>query len=241
MKSDEIIIEELFPEVANLYGDTGNVRYLKKCLPDANFVNDSLNEVPHFNETVPSMIYMGPMSEHSQELVINRLMPYRDRLKELIEKGVIFLLTGNAGEIFIKEILNEDGTKTEGLNLFDYTAKRKMFNRYNRHVMGDFEGFTLVGYKNQFTHSYGDNSKEYFFKVTRGDGMNPENPLEGIRYKNFFSTYLLGPILIQNPYFTKYILKLMGVNEPKLAFEETIVQAYERRLSEYKDFDFPII
>ena len=241
MKSDEIIIEELFPEVANLYGDTGNIRYLKKCLPDATFVNDSLNEVPHFNETAPSMIYMGPMSEHSQELVINRLMPYRDRLKELIEKGVIFLLTGNAGEIFIKEILNEDGTKTEGLNLFDYTAKRKMFNRYNRHVMGDFEGFTLVGYKNQFTHSYGDNSKEYFFKVTRGDGMNPENPLEGIRYKNFFSTYLLGPILIQNPYFTKYILKLMGVNEPKLAFEETIVQAYERRLSEYKDFDFPII
>jgi len=33
----------------------------------------------------------------------------------------------------------------------------------------------------------------------------------------------------------------MGVKEPKLAFKDTIVAAYERRLSEYKEFDFPII
>lgn len=30
-----IIIEELFPEVCNLFGDTGNMRYLKLCLLEA--------------------------------------------------------------------------------------------------------------------------------------------------------------------------------------------------------------
>ena len=238
---EKIIIEELFPEIANLYGDTGNVRYLKKCLPDAEFVKDYLNEEPFFNKTKPSLIYMGPMSEHAQELVIDRLMPYKERLKELIDEGVVFLLTGNAAEVFYKEIENEDGSKIPCLNIFDFTAKRKMFNRYNRHVMGKMDDITIVGYKNQFTHSYGDNSKGYFFKVERGDGLYPGNEFEGVRKNNFFGTYLLGPILIQNPYFTEYILKLMGVREPKLAFKDTIVAAYERRLSEYKEFDFPII
>lgn len=237
----KIIIEQLFPEIANLYGDTGNIRYLKKCLPEASFVEDTLNEKPHFADEIPGLIYMGPMSEHAQELVIDRLMPYKDRLSELIDKGVIFLLTGNAAEVFYKEILCEDGTSIKCLDLFDFTAKRKMFNRYNRHCMGQMGDITIVGYKNQFTHSYGDNSDGYFIKVERGDGLNPETKLEGVRKNNFIGTYLLGPILIQNPLFTEYILKLLGVEKPELAFKETIMAAYERRLSEYKEFDFPII
>ncbi|MBP5598833.1 MAG: hypothetical protein J6X48_00950 [Lachnospiraceae bacterium] len=241
MENEKIIIEELFPEIANLYGDTGNVRYLKKCLPDAEFVEDYLNEEPSFVSKKPSLIYMGPMSEHAQELVIDRLKPYKERLEELINDGVVFLLTGNAAEVFYKEIENEDGSKIPCLNIFDFVAKRKMFNRYNRHVMGDMDGITIVGYKNQFTHSYGDNSKGYFFKVERGDGLCPGNEFEGVRKNNFFGTYLLGPILIQNPYFTEYILKLMGVKEPTLAFKDTIIAAYDRRLKEYKEFDFPII
>jgi len=236
-----IVIEELFPEIANLYGDTGNVRYLRKCLPAADFVNDYLNEKPYFADKVPGLIYMGPMSEHAQELVIDRLMPYKDRLKELIDLGVVFLLTGNAAEVFWKEILCEDGNSIKGLDLFDFVAKRKMFNRYNRHCMGKMNDLTIVGYKNQFTHTYGDNSDCFFMEVERGDGINPENNKEGVRKNNFIATYLLGPILIQNPYFTEYILKLLGVETPELAFNDTIKAAYERRLSEYKEFDFPVI
>lgn len=241
-----IIVEALFPEIANLYGDTGNVRYLMKCLPAATYVEDSLNEVPGFVNKAPGLIYMGPMSEHAQELVIERLVPYRERLKELIDMGVIFLLTGNAAEVFWKEIQGEDGTAIKGLDLFDYVAKRRMFARYNRHVMGtmqtaDGRAIEIVGYKNQFTHSYGDNSNEYFFDVTKGDGLNRENAKEGVRRNNFIGTYLLGPILIQNPLFTEYILKLLGVKEPELAFDETIRGAYERRLSEYREIEFEIV
>ena len=235
-----IIIEALFPEIANLYGDTGNYRYLKKCLPAAQFVEDSLNEVPSFVQKRPGLIYMGPMSEHAQELVIDRLVPYRDRLKELIDDGVIFLLTGNAAEVFWTAIENEDGTKIDGLGLFSYVAKRRMFHRYNRHVMGKMGEIEIVGYKNQFTHSYGDNAEEYFFDVTKGDGLNPETNKEGVRRNNFIGTYLLGPILIQNPYFTEYILKLLGVEQPQLAFDETIKAAYERRRSEYHEMEFEI-
>ncbi len=239
-QGEGLIIEELFPEVANLYGDTGNFRYLKKCLPAATFVSDSLNEEPHFVKKSPSLIYMGPMSEHAQELVIDRLMKYKSDIERLISEGVIFLFTGNAMEVLFTDILNEDGTKIMGLGIFNYEARRMMFHRYNRHCMGTMNGIEIVGYKNQFTHSYGDNSKEYFFDVTKGDGLNRENNKEGIRRNNFIGTYLLGPLFIQNPKFTEYIMKLMGIENPELAFADTINAAYDLRLKEYKAMEFEI-
>ena len=43
------------------------------------------------------------------------LKPYKEKINELIEKGVVFLCTGNALEIFGKYIENEDGSKIDAL------------------------------------------------------------------------------------------------------------------------------
>ena len=37
-----------------------------------------------------------------------------------------------------------------------------------------------------------------------------------------------------NPLFTKELLGLMGVKEPKLAFEEEVIAAYNERLDKFK-------
>ena len=39
-------IEILFPEFCNLYGDLANMDYLRRCLPQAEFVETSLQEEP---------------------------------------------------------------------------------------------------------------------------------------------------------------------------------------------------
>ena len=41
-------IEILYPELCTLYGDKGNMQYLKLCLPDAEFVETTLNAKPLF-------------------------------------------------------------------------------------------------------------------------------------------------------------------------------------------------
>ena len=52
---------------------------------------------------------------------------------------------------------------------------------------------------------------------------------EGFRYKNFFATYLLGPLLVLNPPFTRYLLRLLGrADEP--AIEKAVTEAYDFRL-----------
>ncbi len=179
------------------------------------------------------MIYLGPMTENTQEKVISKLKPYKERLEELIEKNVVFLFTGNALEVLGNYIENEDGSKIEGLGIFDVYAKRDMMHRHNSYMIGKFEDIEIVGFKSQFTMMYGDNSTSYFLEVEKGIGLNTESKLEGIKKNNFVGTYVIGPILILNPLFTKKIMSMMGV-EKEVALEKDVMAAYDARLKELK-------
>lgn len=202
-------IEILFPEFCNLYGDISNIKYLKKCLSNqkVKYIETSFDMEPSFVTQDINFIYLGPMTENRQEKVIKKLMPYKKRIEELIEKNTVFLFTGNALEILGKYIENEDGIKIEALGIFDVYAKRNMMHRHNSLFIGEYNNIKIVGFKSQFTMMYGNNTDNYFLKVEKGIGINKESKLEGINKNNFFGTYLTGPILILNPYLQKKYYK----------------------------------
>lgn len=228
-------IEVLFPEVCNLYGDLFNVKYLNKCLEEnCEVYYTNISDEPKFIKEDVNMVYMAPTTEKTQELVIEKLKPYKKRIEELINKNVVFLLTGNASEVFGKYIENENGSRIEALGILDLYAKRNMMARHNSMFLGKYEDIDIVGYKDQFTMAYSDNTENYFAQVVSGIGLNKESKLEGIKINNFIATYLLGPILILNPLLTKKILQMLGIENPTLAYEEAIMEAYKQRLEETK-------
>lgn len=231
---ENLKIEILFPEFCNLYGDISNMKYLKKCLPDANFIETEFGEEPYFVKEKVNFIYLGPMTENMQEKVITKLKPYKERIEQLIEENVIFLITGNAIEIFGKYIENEDGSKIDALGIFDIYAKRDMLHRHNSIFIGKWENIDIVGFKSQFTFAYGNNEENYFAKVEKGIGLNKESKLEGIMKNNFIGTYLIGPILILNPLFTEKLLEKMKIDKKSLAFVEDMKAAYSQRLEEFE-------
>ena len=228
-------IEVLFPEICNLFGNMYNIKYLEKSVQDIEIIYTSLTDTPKFVDEKVDMIYMAPMTENSQELVIEKLKPYTDKIKELIEQNQLFLVIGNALEIFGKYIENEDGSRIEGLGITDLYAKRDMMHRYNSLFLGKIEDIKIVGFKSQFAMSYGDNSSNYLFDALKGPGINEASKFEGIRINNFMGTYVLGPILVLNAYFTKYLLKLIGIKDINLAYEEEAVSCYKIRLKEFEN------
>lgn len=228
-------IEVLFPEICNLFGNMYNIKYLEKSVQDIEIIYTSLTDTPKFVDEKVDMIYMAPMTENSQELVIEKLKLYTDKIKELIEQNQLFLVIGNALEIFGKYIENEDGSRIEGLGITDLYAKRDMMHRYNSLFLGKIEDIKIVGFKSQFAMSYGDNSSNYLFDALKGPGINEASKFEGIRINNFMGTYVLGPILVLNPYFTKYLLKLIGIKDINLAYEEEAVSCYKIRLKEFEN------
>ena len=173
------------------------------------------------------MIYLGPMSEKNKIKVLNKLKKYKERIKELIDNNVIFLFTGNSIEILGKTIKTNDNKIIEGLNIFNIETIENEQNRYNSLYLGKFNDIKIVGYKSQSSNSIINETP--LFETIREEN---NSKYEGIRKNNFFGTNLLGPILILNPYFTKYIFKLL--NKDNILYEEELIDAYNNRLKEYE-------
>ena len=84
-------IEILYPELCTLYGDKGNMQYLKLCLPDAEFVETTLNAKPLFLTEDIDLVYMCSMSEKSQEVILSRLLPLKEEIFRAFDADSILL------------------------------------------------------------------------------------------------------------------------------------------------------
>lgn len=227
-------IEILYPELCCLYGDKGNTKFLQQCLPEAEFIYTGLNEKPRFLDDDVALCCMYSMSEQSQELILSRLMPYKEALTAAFTEGkTLFLFTGNAMELLGQFIQREDASKVEALGLFDTHTVRQAPNRFNTLVQADFEGMTLLGYTSRFSHTYGVTDALAMAKVSIGTGCEPNSRLEGIRSGRIIATYLLGPVLVANPDFAKWLLQALGVEAPTLPFEADLYKAYEVKKQEF--------
>lgn len=232
-----MIIEILFSEVCGQYGDSQNAKYLQATLPEATFIYTSLLDEPYFAANTPDMIYIGTMTELTQRRVIEKLLPYKERLAELVEQNVTILATGNAGEVFAKRIdYVTEGISIDALGFFDLTVKTDLFKRYNGKVIGQLDGITIVGFHSQFSFLYGDNSDCYFLKCDRGVGINKQSKLEGMRKNNLICTQLIGPILPVNPLFCEYLIGLTGT-KATAAFKDAAMDAYQQRILEFSNPD----
>ena len=226
-------IEILFPEFCNLFGDSGNVRFLKQCLPEAQFIETPITKEPAFATQKVDFIYMGPMSESAQIKVIAALTPFKEQLENLVEQDIPMLFIGNACEVLCQTI-ETPTNPISGLGILPYTAKQEMIQRYNGLTMGTFEDMTVLGFRSQFTFGYGSNESTPFLKVVRGAGLNPQSNYEGFRVHNLIATYLLGPILVVNPAFTHWLFQKIGCDRP-LPFEKELIKAYDIRLKEFQN------
>lgn len=230
----KMVIEVLYPEYNNLYGDRGNAEYLKKKLTlagyDVEIIETALFDEPAFVNNKVDFLLISPCQEKHQLVEIEQLKNYKDAIKNRIDNGEIILATGNAFELFGEYIENDKGDKTECLGFYSYYAKQFSKLRYNDCSVGEFDGMQIVGFKNLLSHSYGENPKP-FLRMKKGAGMNPDCKIEGVHDNNLFATYHTGPILPLNPQFTDYLIKLADENyvSVTLEFEK---QAYESRVNE---------
>ena len=225
-------VEILYPEMCNLFGDTGNARFLKMCTED--IAETALNDVPAFVNEDVKLIYFGPMTENNQIRAMQRLTPYKERITELIDKGTVFIATGNSYEIFGRRITDKNGESTECMGLLDFTVSRDLMHRKSGLILGNYKDIEMVGFKATFTDIYPGDGMETFLDVTKGMTMNPQSKHEGIMKNNFFGTALIGPMLVLNPLFTRKIFDIAGITSD-IPFYKDMMDAYNVRLSEFKD------
>lgn len=203
-----INIAHLYFDLLNLYGENGNVRYLKEKLEEqdlkVNIDKVSLNSKIHFDKY--DIFYIGSGSETNFKLVLEDLKQYKDEIKNAINKKKFFISTGNSLDLFGKKILLNNGQELRGLGIFNYESYE-----VSERIIGEQLYYSndiekkIIGFQNRQTIL--KNFQSNLFNVLAGTGFDKDKNTEGFRNKNFIATYLIGPLLVRNPYFTDYLIK----------------------------------
>ena len=67
-------IEVLYPEICNLYGDLGNIRYLQKSCPELEVVETDLKSRPAFLDGGVDLVYVGSATERGLDYKLRMLL-----------------------------------------------------------------------------------------------------------------------------------------------------------------------
>ena len=213
-------IAYLYYDFLNLYGESGNIKIISNILKYNKIKHEilylSLDDDLDFNSY--DLVYIGSGTEENQLIALNHLMNYRDDIKKYIEDNKFMLITGNSVDLFGQKIM-ADGTY-DGLGIFDYNitrGKRKMAEIY---LDGKIVKNKILGFIN---------NNSYIDKI-----IYPLFENEGIKYHNFYATYILGPILVRNPEFTKYFLNRL--TNKKLKYDLKLeTKAYHEFVKNFKE------
>lgn len=234
-----ITIAHLYYDLLNLYGESGNVKALVNALESQGIdvkvkfitIGDSIDFSKY------DFIYMGAGTEENMLLVLKDLNKYSDQIKKAFDKNKFFLITGNAIELFGKCIINKNEKKIKCLHLFNYYTKQENFRMVDEAlVKSKFFKKPIIGFQNQ--NSVMKSNDNIMFEVIKGIGSFPNSKIEGVHKKNFYGTYLIGPILIRNPELLKYITKeLIKSKNPEFKFKKMNLtletKAYEEFMKNY--------
>lgn len=227
-------VEIMYGELANLLGEHGTQNLLARTFGESNIVRTAFPKRPAFLGGDIDFVYMGPMTEQSQRLVLNAWRGLDDEFRDAIERDVLFFFTGNALDLVGRTIEYEEGETVEALGLFSFDTYCMRYERRNEAVYGNFQAIDVMGFRSQFTTHRGDLQEHPFIHLKYGDGTIPDSQVEGIRKNRFFATELLGPFLVLNPLFTKWLLSLVGFGG-RLPFEEALIRAYDVRKKDFCD------
>ena len=229
---EKIKIAHLYYDLMNLYGESGNILALEKAFENQEMYTEtyklSINDKIDFNKY--DIYYMGCGSEHNQELVINDILKYKDKIKNAIEEGKHFLFTGNSIELLGKYIEKVSEEKIETLNIFDFYSKEIDKRIVGEQIMeSKLYKEPIIGFQNRQCIS--NNKENHLFEVINGHANNNKLHNEGIHYNNLYATYNLGPLLIRNPLLKDHIVK--EILEKKDILYKSISTVDEKAYNEY--------
>ncbi len=220
-----IKIAHLYYDLMNYYGEQGNVLALKTAIEYAGFKANvktlSVDDEIDFEKY--DIFYMGMGTKRNQEIVRKDILKYKEKIENVINKKM-FIMTGNSYELFGKKI---DDKKCLGIFNFNSITTDRIVGEqvFKSNIINE----TIIGFQNRFSSN--DIKDDYLFEVIKGTGNDLESKVEGIHKNNFFGTYLLGPILIRNPYFKDALLKYIGID--KVNTKLTDYKAYHEYLKNF--------
>lgn len=186
----EIKILNLYSDIMNLYGSSGNIKVLEYHLKelDIPFSISCKSIDDDLDFSLYDLVLIGSGSEDNRMLCLEHLKKYKESIQEAVNNNKFFLITGNSVGLFGKKLYDEDA-----LSIFNYNVTQSEQANSKEVILDNDFGRKIYGFVNNCDNFVSE--EQSLFED------------EGIKYNNFYGTYVLGPLLARNPDFLKSFLK----------------------------------
>jgi len=201
-------IAHLYPELLNLYGDSGNILVLRSRLAWRNLgvevMEVGVDDRPSFQDV--DIAFIGGGTDREQKIVCDRLQSVRTELAAFVEDGGVLAAVCGGYQLLGDYYLLGD-ERVPGLSLVDlYTDRGDPRLIGNVAVRSRISPQPIVGYENHGGRTHLGPGVEAMGKVAYGFGNDGQTGEEGCLYKNVVGTYVHGPLLPKNPGVADYLL-----------------------------------
>ncbi len=212
----------LYPDVLNLYGDTGNILCLKKRMEwrglEVELTPLPIGSTADFTQF--DLFFIGGGQDFEQEVLLSDLQLGKSReIISAVQDEKVFLCICGGYQMMGQYYKTHTGEQCDfigALPLHTIGTDQRMIGNYMFRCDEVSGGSVLVGFENHSGKTYLDEGVSPLGTVLSGFGNNGEDKTEGARYKNVFGTYSHGPLLPKNPEFADFIIETalhrMGVD-----------------------------
>lgn len=235
--SNIINVAWMYPDILNLHGERGNAKAFelvsKKIGVRLNIDRiDNLDDKIDFEKYDILLFNAGELK--TIKTISDVLKKQKEELNKYIKDNKIILMTGTTGALFADKVTRIDNSSFEGLNILNMDVKERniVIGDDLYYLMGKME---IMSSQIQMIDIVLKNAKP-FGNIKYGYGNNGTD-VEGARYKNVIFTNALGPVLVKNPWFTEYLIKLACKNKNvKIKTKKVNYELETKSLESTKEF-----
>ena len=212
----------LYPDVLNLYGDSGNIICMQRRLQwrgiDAEITQVPIGEKARFADY--DLVFIGGGQDFEQDALLKDADQNKKAdIRAAIDDEKVFLCICGGYQIMGQYYRTWDGKQLDFMGLIDFYTEgheKRMIGNY----MFECDALIalnnaaeikaddlIVGFENHSGQTFLGEGIKPIGKVLSGYGNNEKAEYEGMHYKNVFGAYCHGPMLPKNPRFCDLLLQ----------------------------------
>lgn len=210
MAKQKLTIGYLYPELMNIYGDTGNIICLtKRCQwrgIEVEVKNISIGDLLKKGDC--DLFFFGGGQDQAQNEVAADLRKSGkgEVLRKELERGVPMLSICGGYQLLGDYYQPLQGPKLEGLGFLPVFTKASEKRMIGNLILETMFG-QLIGFENHSGKTFLKKQAAPLGMVIKGFGNNGETGNEGCIYKNTIGCYMHGSLLPKNPKLADWLIK----------------------------------
>jgi CobQ-like glutamine amidotransferase family enzyme len=206
-------IGHLYPTLMSVAADRGNLFSIERRCKWRGIGTEVeqifVKQTPDF--TTYDLILFHGGADREMELASRDIQAKAPSLQEAAESNTVFLSVCAGYQLLGHYYKPFQGPELKGVGILDMHTQGGG-TRFMTHMalecdLQDSGKQIMVGYENHSGRTYLGERAKPLGKVLAGWGNNGKDNFEGATYKNVFGTYLHGPLLPKNPWFTDLLIQ----------------------------------